>query len=383
MTPRDVYRARLAAGGIEPDPAQEMAVARLDRLAQELKARQRRGWGAWAASLTAAAANPEPRGLYLWGEVGRGKTMLMDLFYASLPSTLPKRRAHFAEFMNDAHDRIFHRRMEARHEKNSREDPVIQVADALASEAPLLCLDEFAVTDIADAMILKRVFTRLFERNVVVVATSNVAPRRLYENGLNRTLFLPFVDLIEERMDVLELKARADYRLEKLSGGATYLLTGDPHTATALDAFFHRLTGLAFGPSRRLDVKGRQLIVPQAAMGVARFSFTDLCEKPLSAADYLVLAETFHTLIIDNVPVLGPDRRDAAKRFITLIDTLYDRGVKLVMSAAAEPSALYEGKTGPEAFEFSRTASRLIEMRSEAYLAQPHGGLGRHPIVET
>jgi cell division protein ZapE len=253
------------------------------------------------------------------------------------------------------------------------DDPIGPVADDLADEAWLLCFDEFHVTDIADAMILGRLFTRLFERGVVVVATSNVAPDELYRNGLNRELFVPFIGLLEDRMDVVRLEARTDFRLEKLSGVPVWHAPADEQAEVALDMAWERLIGGFDGAPRDLPMKGRVIRVPQAAMGVARFTFHQLCGQPLGAADYLRIAEEFHTLLIDHVPVMDFARRNEAKRFIILVDTLYDHAVKLIASAAAEPHELYAADSGFEAQEFGRTASRLIEMRSQAYLALPHG----------
>jgi cell division protein ZapE len=247
------------------------------------------------------------------------------------------------------------------------------VADALADEATLLCFDEFTVTDIADAMILGRLFDALFRRGVTVVATSNVEPDRLYEGGLNRALFLPFVAELKGRVEVLRLDARTDFRLEKLGGASVYHVPADEAARAALDGAFRALTGRATGRPATLSVKGHAVSVPEEAAGVARFSFADLCAQPLGAADYMALARSFHTLIVSDIPVMGEANRNEAKRFITLVDTLYDAHVKLVASAAAQAQDLYTATDGREAFEFDRTVSRLIEMRSSEYLALPHG----------
>jgi cell division protein ZapE len=252
-------------------------------------------------------------------------------------------------------------------------DPIRHVADALAEEAWLLCFDEFHVTDIADAMILGRLFTRLFELGVVVVATSNVEPDELYKDGLNRALFIPFIALLRERMDVVQLTAPKDFRLEKLSGQPVWYVPADEDAEVALDMAWQRLTGTLSGEPCEIAAKGRVLRVPEAAKGVARFSFRQLCEQPLGASDYLRIAHEFHTIILENIPVMDYPQRNEAKRFIALIDTLYDNAVKLVASAATEPPSLYLATDGYEADEFKRTASRLIEMRSEEYLALPHG----------
>ncbi len=253
------------------------------------------------------------------------------------------------------------------------EDPIRLVADELAEEAWLLCFDEFHVTDIADAMILGRLFTQLFEHGIVLVATSNVAPEDLYKDGLNRALFVPFIHMLEQRMDVVRLDARTDFRLEKLGGKPVWYVPADAAADQALDDAWRRLAGGHHGAAQDLPLQGRSVHVPRAFMGVARFNFHDLCEQPLGAADYLRIAHEYHTVILDHVPTMTFDNRNAAKRFIILIDTLYDMNVKLIASAAAEPDALYKADQGYEALEFNRTASRLIEMRSDAYLARPHG----------
>jgi cell division protein ZapE len=300
-----------------------------------------------------------PRGLYIFGRVGRGKTMLMDLFFEAVPFE-KKRRVHFHEFMTEVHDLIAAARKEA------EGDLVPVVAERIAREAPLLCFDEFHVTDIADAMILGRLFAGFFEHGTVIVATSNVAPQDLYKDGLNRKLFLPFIELIEEKMEVLELESAKDYRLDRLRGEPLYFSPlGEPATAGIRDAF-HKLTGVTHGQSQDILVKGRTLTVPEAAQGVARFTFAELCGRPLGANDYLTIARHFHTVIIEDVPLLGRDRRDEARRFNTLVDTLYDQGTGLIVSAAAEPDDLYVEGDGADLFK--RTASRLMEMRSESYL---------------
>ena len=374
--PTDVtsqYKALVAAGEIERDPAQERVLDMLSaleaRLAERQLARKSSSLG-WLFG--ARERNAEPmRGVYLYGDVGRGKTMLMDLFFEVSPARR-RRRAHFHEFMADVHERVRAFRAEQKASTNG-EDPIRLTAAALAEESRLLCFDEFHVTDIADAMILGRLFKRMFELGVVVVATSNVPPSELYKDGLNRALFVPFIALIEEHMQVARLYARTDFRLEKLSGRPVWHAPADAAADAALDAAWLALTGGHTGTAQELIVKGRKLCVPRAAMGVARFTFHDLCEQPLAAFDYLRVAHEFHSLVLDRIPAMDFARRNEAKRFIILIDTLYDNAVKLVASAAAEPDALYRADEGFEAQEFKRTASRLIEMRSESYLALPHG----------
>jgi cell division protein ZapE len=368
------YAALVAAGEVEHDGAQAAVVVRLSqleaRIAQHRLARKSSALG-WMFASRERDAGPL-KGLYVYGEVGRGKTMLMDLFFAASP-VVRKRRVHFHEFMVDVHERIHDWRQRLRRGEVSGEDPIAPVAAALAEQAWLLCFDEFHVTDIADAMILGRLFRRLFEHGVVVVATSNVAPDELYRDGLNRSLFVPFIALIEERMDVVRLAARADFRLEKLGGAPVWLVPADASAQAALDTAWRSLTAGNAAPPRELLVKGHLVRVPRAAMGVARFSFAELCEQPLGAEDYLKLAREFHTLVLDRIPVMNYAQRNEAKRFIALIDTLYDNAVKLVASAEAAPTALYQANDGFEAQEFKRTASRLIEMGSRGYLALPHG----------
>ncbi len=368
------YAALVAAGEIERDPAQERAVARLadlnEHLAVHSLARKSSSLG-WLFGQRGGPAQ-SPKGLYLWGEVGRGKTMLMDMFFAACP-VQRKRRAHFHQFMLDVQDRLNVYRQKLKSGETFAADPIHLTADDLAEEARVLCFDEFHVTDIADAMILGRLFTRLFERGVVVVATSNVTPVDLYKDGLNRALFVPFIALLMERMEVLRLEARTDFRMEKLTGVKVWHVPADEAARRALDEAWRRLAGGREGEPLDLIVKGHHVRVPRAAKGVARFAFHDLCELPLGAVDYLRIAREFHSVLIDRVPVMNYATRNEAKRFIALIDTFYDRAVKLVASAAAEPDALYQANEGYEANEFKRTASRLIEMGSTDYLALPHG----------
>ncbi len=371
---RQRYEALVASGAIEPDAAQMRLVAKLDALAERLAARRLARKGSALGWLFGSRErNAEPlKGLYVWGAVGRGKTMLMDLFFDAVPMKR-KRRVHFHAFMADVHERIFAFRQRVKRGEEKDTDPIPEVADELADETHLLCFDEFAVVDIADAMILGRLFKALFENGVTVVATSNVEPTRLYEGGLNRALFLPFIALFMERLDVSALEARTDFRLEKLAGSPVYHVPANAAAKAALDRSFQRLTGAQRGKPTRLMVKGHAVDVPQAAGGVARFSFRDLCAKPYGASDYLAIADEFHTIIVEDIPVMDLERRNEAKRFIILIDTFYDRRVKLLASAAAEANALYRATDGVEVFEFERTASRLIEMRSGEYLALAHG----------
>ena len=369
------YDALVRGGAIEPDPAQVDLVARLDALIADLARREPARGGALAWLLRPKAPEPPPRGLYVWGLVGRGKTMLMDLFHEAAPP--PKRRVHFHAFMADAHERIHRHRQAVKRGEAKKlgwgDDPIPHVAADLAREARLLCFDEFAVTDIADAMILGRLFTALFADGVTVVATSNVEPDRLYEGGLNRALFLPFIGFLQERVEVVRLDSRTDFRLEKLGGSPVYHVPADARAHAALGEAFAKLAGTARGRPMTIAVHGHDVAIPEAAGGVARFTFADLCATPLGASDYLALARRFHTVVLEDIPAMTEARRNEAKRFITLIDTLYDGRVKLLASAAAEPPGLYSAQTGREAFEFERTVSRLIEMRSQDYLGLPHG----------
>jgi len=380
------YAALVAAGEIEHDGAQAAIAVRLDhleaRLEQHRLARKSSSLG-WMFGRRDVDSGPI-KGCYIFGEVGRGKTMLMDLFFATT-RVQRKRRTHFHAFMLDVHERVHVYRQKLRRGEVKGEDAIPLVAADLAAEAWLLCFDEFHVTDIADAMILGRLFARLFDLGVVMVATSNVAPDELYRDGLNRDLFVPFLALFKDRMDVVQLAARTDFRLEKLSGVRVWHAPADEDADVALDMAWERLTGAFAGAPQDLAVKGRTIRVPQAAMGVARFTFHELCGQPHGAADYLRIAHEFHTILIDHIPVMDYAQRNEAKRFIILIDTLYDLAVKLIASAAAEPDALYGATEGFESQEFRRTASRLIEMRSQDYLALPHGqrSVSVNGIVET
>jgi cell division protein ZapE len=365
------YQALVASGAIEADPAQALAADAFGALEERLSSYKPLRKQSLLGRLFADKDEPPPRGLYVHGEVGRGKTMLMDLFFQQSPVE-HKRRAHFHEFMAEVHERIYGFRQDIARGQIADGDVIALTANAIFEQAWLLCFDEFHVTDIADAMILGRLFTKLFELGTVVVATSNVAPDDLYKGGLNRALFLPFIAQISDHMDVLRLDARTDFRLEKLVGVKMWLVPADRDANTALDKAWVKMTGNAPCKAREIAIKGRILRVPCSSHGVARFSFAELCEQPLAASDYLRLARDYHTILVDRVPVMDYGERNAAKRFISLIDTLYDNAVKLMASAAADPLSLYLADEGNEANEFKRTSSRLIEMSSESYLALPH-----------
>jgi cell division protein ZapE len=363
------YDAHVALGEFAYDPAQHAIAQRLDRLLEELTAPKVEVKSSALGWLFGRKHEAKPlRGLYVHGAVGRGKTMLMDLFHERAP-VVHKRRVHFHAFMSETQDRIHKVRQEILAGTRKGDDPIRPVADIIADEARLLSFDEFNVTDIADAMILGRLFTRLFERGTVVVATSNVKPSQLYKGGLNRQLFLPFIDLLRQHLDVMELEAATDYRRTKTDLDETWLHPLGPETDAHLERLWDQLRDGAEPHPAKVPFRGRQIAVPRAVPGVARFHFSDLCEKPLAAADYLALAGVYHTFVIEGVPELGDNRRNEARRFIHLIDALYDRRKRLVATAAAEPERIYRSSEGNEGFEFARTASRLAEMRSSEYLA--------------
>jgi cell division protein ZapE len=349
------------------DAAQQAVASRFDALAAALAA-WRRGRFRFFGRKPAP-----PRGLYLWGQVGRGKTMLMDSFFAK-SVVEPRRRVHFNAFMTETHARIHEWRgldadARARRPEFVREagdDPIPPVAHAIARESALLCFDEFQVRDIADAMILGRLFEQILARDVVIVATSNTAPDRLYEGGLNRQLFLPFIALIEARLEVIELEGGRDYRLGRIAGLDLYASPLGAQADASVDLAWSRLTDGAQGHPESLEVLGRTIEIPRAAHGAARFTFDELCAWPLAAADYLAIARRYHVVAIDRIPKLDPQRSDEARRFTVLIDTLYDEGVILICSAAAAPDALFP--EGESADAFRRTASRLMEMQSLDYV---------------
>jgi cell division protein ZapE len=375
-TPSDSFRAQyqalVSSGAIEPDAAQAEVADAFGALEMRLASYKPPRKHGLLGRLFADKDDGPPRGLYVHGEVGRGKTMLMDLFFHASP-VQRKRRAHFHEFMAGVHERIYAFRQEIARGEVANGDVIVLVAQEIFEEAWLLCFDEFHVTDIADAMILGRLFAKLFELGTVVVATSNVAPEDLYKGGLNRALFLPFIAQIEAHMDVMRLDARTDFRLEKLAGVKMWLVPADAEADLALNKAWAKMTGNAPCKPRGILIKGRTLRVPCSSHGVARFSFADLCEAPLGAGDYLRLARDYHTILVDHIPVMDFPDRNAAKRFISLIDTLYDNAVKLMASAAANPVSLYVATEGNEVNEFKRTSSRLIEMSAASYLALPHG----------
>ena len=372
--PLPALRARIAAGTIAADPAQELAAEKLQDLWRRTRGYDPKveppdtgGFLGRFFRRKAVEEAPEgaPLGLYLVGEVGRGKSMLMDLFFASAEVSR-KKRLHFHQFMQQAHRRIH----DWKKQHGDTADPIPPLADSIVAEAALLCFDEFQVHDIVDALILGRLFEALFARGVVVVATSNTAPDDLFKGKPGRDAFLPFIALIKKRIEVLVLDSARDYRRDRIRGLPTWHVPPDGRAERALDAAFAELTGDTPAAPTRLTLLGRAVEVPQAARGVARFDFDDICGRPLGPADYLAVATHFHTIVLDGIPRLGPENHDKARRFITLIDALYEHRCKLVASAEDHPDRLYE--RGENAAMFERTASRLVEMQSQDYLALPH-----------
>ena len=367
------YEALIADGQLRPDPAQQEAAERLQYLQEELEhwAPAKRNW--FQRLTGTAAGTPEPRGVYMWGGVGRGKSMLMDLFVETLDLER-KRRVHFHAFMLEVDELV----TEAR--KAGREHPLMSVALRMAEQVRCLAFDEMVVTNTADAAIMGRFFTALMDAGTVVVTTSNRPPRDLYKDGLNRSLFLPFIELVERELDVVELNGPLDYRLDRIGGLATWHTPlGDAATAKVREAFF-RLTDFdpddaGHVPSGEIDLGGgRTMIVPKSLKGVGVFSFKRLCAENRGAADYLAIAREYHTVIVVGIPLMGPEKRNEAIRFTKLIDALYENRVKLFATAAAPPDDLYP--SGDGSFEFARTASRLNEMQSDEYMALGHGEEG-------
>ncbi|MEQ9489560.1 MAG: cell division protein ZapE [Alphaproteobacteria bacterium] len=367
------YRELKNSGALHEDPIQELAAEKLQSLHHALNGyKHQTGAVGWKERLGLSRRRDDPpQGLYMYGGVGRGKSMLMDLLFETSPIEA-KRRVHFHEFMIETHGKI-HKWRQAQKDRATKEtDPLPKIAAEVADEATVLCFDEFHVTDIADAMILGRLFEALFENGVVVVATSNWAPEDLYKDGLQRDRFLPFIDLLKQRLDVLHLDSETDYRMIRLKGFQAYHSPLGQAASRELEQAFQGLTEGARVEPAVVEVKGRKLTIPEAARGVAKCTFADLCEKPLGAEDYLSIAARYHTMVLDGVPKLSADKRNEAKRFMTLIDALYEARVNLIMAADAAPDELY--REGKHAFEFERSVSRLMEMQSTEYREEPHRG---------
>ena len=379
--PLAAYRGLLAAGALHADPVQAMAVAKLESLANAVASYQpAQGQGGWLGRFgfgnhggrqlvwlaDDGMEGVGKQGLYLYGDVGKGKSMLMDLFYDSV-AVASKRRVHFHEFMRDVQIRL----NALRQDKSVKDpDPIPRLARDIAQESWLLCFDELQVTDIGDAMILGRLFQSLFEQGVVLLITSNRPPDDLYKDGLQRDRFLPFIALLKERLDVLELAAERDYRLGRDRDATVYYTPASPATEAKLKSQFLSLNNGKSPLPDTIYVLGRRFPVPRSGDGIAWFQFDELCRSALGPSDYLALASHYHTVILSGIPVLGPEERDAARRFVTLIDALYEHNVHFICSAAAAAVRLYP--TGDGAFEFRRTVSRLMEMQSPDYLAQQH-----------
>lgn len=365
--PLQKYRAKIAAEDLRPDPAQELAAEKLQSLYHALQrfkpSTGHQGWRARFGLARPQRGDP-PQGLYIYGDVGTGKSMMMDLFFETAPVE-KKRRVHFHSFMQEVHSRL-DRLRKSKH----KDDPIPAVAKAIAEEAWLLCFDELVVDNITDAMILGRLFETLFENGVVVVTTSNRYPGDLYKNGLQRDRFLPFIDLIKSKLDVMELDGGYDYRMNRIKGEEVYLWPLGAEADERIERCFNLLRGDGKAQSDYIMVKGRRIDFPFVAGGAARTTFNALCGQALGPADYLEIAVQFHTLILENVPRMGPESRDKAKRFVTLVDALYEHKVNLVCSAEVASEDLYPAGDG--SFEFHRTVSRLNEMQSAEYLSLPH-----------
>ncbi len=363
------YQQLIDSGQLQPDEAQATAVHTLGPIQQEWQSGDEGKSSGFLSKFISNKTSDTPQGIYLWGDVGRGKSMLMDLLFDT-SAIKPKKRIHYHAFIADIHGRI-HQWRRDNAEDAKRKDPILPVAEAVAQEASLLCLDELQVHDVADAMILSRLFTHLLKCGVRVVFTSNRKPDDLYLHGLQRDRFLQFVELVNQRFEVIELASAEDYRLKQLrSMEETFIVAKSGKAKAQMDKAFAAMTHGAEAKREVLDVQGHNFPIPAAHGDVARFTFDDLCAKAFGAVDYLALAQAFNTVLIDDIPILKPEKRNEAKRFVTLIDTLYEHKVKLICSAAAKPDKLYP--KGDGSFEFARTASRLHEMQSQSYLAAAH-----------
>lgn len=377
----EAYTALVQTGAIEEDSAQRALVTRLDTLLLELRSSLGNRGKSNALGWLLNRRRPShhgPEGIYIHGKVGRGKSMLMDIFFELLPEGR-KRRVHFNAFMAEVHERIARQRHDFAEGLTRERDPIKPVGRALAHEAKILCFDEFSITDIADAMIVGRLFAVLFQQHTIIVATSNVVPDDLYADGLNRQLFLPFIDLLKAHCEVFQLDSRTDFRLEKVSRAEAYLSPLGQRIDSTLRAVWKRLCEGHTEEVVELVVKGRHFSPKHAAGNAAWFTFDQLCREPRGASDYLAIAGRFDTVIVEGVPMMDRGMRNEAKRFILLVDTLYDKGIRAIFTAQANPHALYQATSGAEAFEFQRTASRLIEMQSEEYLNRVNALAERQP----
>jgi len=378
--PKERYTAMLEDGTLKADPVQASVIDKLQQLHDHLLTMSAtdvdkgflarfgfRSWSLWTSG-NGQSDQPSPaeRGLYIHGPVGRGKSMLMDLFFETAPLE-PKQRVHFHAFMQDVHKRLSDLRQSGGDQ--ATDDVISNLASDIAEKTRLLCFDEFHVQNIADAMILGRLFDHLFNAGTITVATSNFPPDRLYENGLNRDRFLPFIERLKNQLEIVTLAGPTDYRLGRLVDIPVYYSPVGPKADEALLTIFAKLTDDASGEIQEIEINSRRLVIPKAARGVAWFGFAALCEQPLGAADYLALAERYHTIILQDVPKLTHEKHNEARRFMTLVDALYECRVNLILSADAEPQDLYQAGEG--AFEFERTASRLMEMRSREYIQTP------------
>ncbi|VAV94307.1 ATPase [hydrothermal vent metagenome] len=372
----ETWRKLVTDDQLQFDPSQERAAQMLTLLAGRLH-----NWKPGKKTMLFGRAEPSPKGLYLYGDVGIGKSMLMHMFFTSAP-VARKTRVHFHDFMQQAHRDIAQwrsftpqqRRQHANYVKGAGDDPIAPVAKGIAAIADLICFDEFQVTDIANAMLLGRLFDKLFAAGVVMVATSNRAPQELYQDGLNRQLFLPFIDLLGQQLDILELVGVRDYRQDKLASKPAYFTPLGSASDAGLDELWQNLLAGAKPYARKIYVQGRELSFANTFGGAVRTSFAELCEPALGSADYLELAAQFHTVFVEQIPKMTADKRNEAKRFVLLIDALYEARVKLVVSAATQPEQLYD--TGDGSFEFARCASRLMEMRSDNWRDMAHSGQG-------
>jgi cell division protein ZapE len=365
---RRVYDEHVLSGSLQNDPAQIKLVKQLDQLITKLDTKRLSSKSSSLGWLFGkkSAENPGKDGLYIWGGVGRGKSFLMDMFF-NAANISPKRRIHFNNFMQESHQLIHEQRKLFAAGKSKQEDPVIPVGKILAAKSKLLCFDEFSVSDIADALLLGRLFKVLFDEGTTIVATSNIPPQELYADGLNRQLFLPFIDLIFSRMNVHELVSINDYRLSKLPAGKFYSYPLNEHSNRTMDQVWSLLTDESQPKLDIINLKGRKIEVTRTACGVARFHFDQLCREPRGAADFLAIAKRYKSIMIDEIPILASTDRNEAKRLILLIDILYDNHCHLIASAEGPPESLYRAESGRESFEFARTASRLVEMQSKEY----------------